>query len=165
MLNGAELETRVNAWLKAAGLPRTACGQWYFTWNAFRIECDPQSVLETIQAFDLRSADVREGAVYTEPDARGSGTLARRADRQDNAIFTVEMPVEPDVYRRARAESDVVVSDIMKKPLSIDAALHERAREIISGTISIEFETDAAGNVRRRTKVTNLVIAVPDGSS
>ena len=36
-------ETRVEGWLKAAGLPRTACGQWYFTWNAFRVECDPQS--------------------------------------------------------------------------------------------------------------------------
>jgi hypothetical protein len=60
LLNGPELAARVEGWLKAAGLARTACGQWIFTWNAFRIECDPQTVIKTVQAFDLRSADVRE---------------------------------------------------------------------------------------------------------
>jgi hypothetical protein len=165
LLNGPELETRFDAWLKAAGFPRTACGQWYFTWNAFRIECDPQSVLKTVQAFDLRSADVREGAPYQESDARGTGTLARKAGAPDSAIFTVEMPVDPDAFRHARAESDVVVGEIMKKPVSLDAALSQRATEIISGTISIAFETDSVGHVRRRTKVTKLNIKGPDGPS
>lgn len=165
LLNEPELETRVDAWLKAAGLPRTACGQWYFTWNAFLIECDPQSVLKTIQAFDLRSADVREGAAYQESDVRGSGTLTRKSGRPDGAIYTVEMPVDPDAFRRARAESDVVVGEIMKKPVSLDAALGRRATEIISGTISIAFETDSVGNVLRRTKVTKLDIHGPDGPS
>jgi hypothetical protein len=165
LLNGPELETRVDAWLKAAGLPRTACGQWYFTWNAFRVECDPQSVLKTVQAFDLRSADVREGAAYQESAALGAGTLARKAGGIDGAVFTVEMPVEPDTFRRARAESDVVVGEIMKKPVSLDAALSHRATEIISGTISITFETDSGGNVRRRTKVIKLDIKGPDGPS
>jgi hypothetical protein len=165
LLNGPELETRVDSWLKAAGLPRTACGQWYFTWNAFRVECDPQSVLKTVQAFDLRSADVREGAAYQESDARGSGTLARKAGGVDSAIFSVEMPVDPDAFRRARAESDVVVGEIMKKPVSLDVALSRRATEIISGTISIAFETDSVGQMRRRTKVTKLDIKGPDGPS
>jgi len=72
------------------------------------------------------------------------------------------MPVDPDAVRRARAESDVVVGEIMNKPVSLDAALRERAMEIISGTISVAFETDPAGNVRRRTKVAKLG---PDGRS
>jgi hypothetical protein len=75
------------------------------------------------------------------------------------------MPVDPEAVRRARAESDVVVGEIMKKPVSLDAALLERAREIVSGTISVTFETDPAGNVRRRTKVTKLDIKGPDGRS
>jgi hypothetical protein len=83
----------------------------------------------------------------------------------DGAIFIVEMAVNPDAVRRGRAESDVVVGEIMKKPVSLDAALRERAREIVSGTISVEFETDPAGNVRRRTKVTKLDIKGPDGRS
>jgi hypothetical protein len=75
------------------------------------------------------------------------------------------MPVDPDAFRRARAESDVVVGEIMKKPVSLDAALSRRATEIISGTISIAFETDSVGHVRRRTKVTKLDIKRPDGRS
>ena len=165
LLNSTELETRVEAWLKAAGLPRTACGHWYFTWNAFRIECDPQAVLKTVQAFDLRSADVREGAAYQEVDARGSGTLARKSGEVDSAMFSVELPVDPNAFRRARAESDVVVGEILKKPISLDAALSRRTTEIISGTISITFETNSVGDVRRRTKVTKLDIKGPDGSS
>ena len=30
LLNGPELEARLDGWLKAAGLTRTACGHWYF---------------------------------------------------------------------------------------------------------------------------------------
>jgi hypothetical protein len=148
-----------------ANVSRTACGHWIFTWNAFRIECDPQSVIKTVQSFDLRSADLREGAPYQETEAHGSGKLARTAAGPDGAIFIVEMSVDPDAVRRGRAESDVVVGEIMNKPLSLDAALRERAREIVSGTISVEFETDPAGNVRRRTKVTKLDIKGPDGRS
>jgi hypothetical protein len=48
---------------------------------------------------------------------------------------------------------------------AFDAALLKRAKEIISGTISIAFETDSDGNVRRRTKVTKLDITGPDGPS
>ena len=165
LLNGPELEARVDGWLKAAGWPRTVCGHWIFTWNAFRIECDPQSVIKMVQSFDLRSADLREGAPYQETEARGSGKLARKAAGPDGEIFAVEMPVDPDAVRRARAESDVVVGEIMNKPVSLDAALRERAREIVSGTISVAFETDPAGNVRRRTKVTKLDIKGADGRS
>ena len=165
LLNGPELEARVDGWLKAAGWPRTVCGHWIFTWNAFRIECDPQSVIKTVESFDLRSADLREGAPYQETEARGSGKLAGRAGGPDAATFVVEMPVDPDAVRRGRPESDVVVGDIMNKPVSLDAALRERAREIVSGTISVAFETDPAGNVRRRTKVTKLDIKGADGRS
>jgi hypothetical protein len=165
LLNGPELEARLEGWLKAAGLPRTSCGHWIFTWNAFRIECDPQSVINTVQSFDLRSVDLREGAPYQETEARGSGKLARKAGGSDGGIFAVELPVDPDAVRRARAESDVVVGEIMKKPVSLDAALRERARETVSGTMSVEFETDPAGNVRRRTKVTKLDITGADGRS
>ena len=149
LLNAPELEARVDGWLKAAGWPRTVCGHWIFTWNAFRIECDPQSAIKTVELFDLTSADLREGALYQETEALGSGKLARKPAGPDGAILSVEMPVDPDAVRRARAESDVVVGEIMKKPVSLDAALLERAREIVSGTISVTFETDTAGNVRR----------------
>ena len=165
LLNGPELEGRVDGWLKAAGLSRAACGHWIFTWNAFRIECDPQSVIKIIEPFDLRSADLREGAPYQAADARGPGTLTRKAAGPDGSTFAVEMSVDPDAVRRARAESDVVAGEILNKPVTLDAALRGRAKETASGTISVTFETDAAGNVRRRTTVTKLDIEGPDGQS
>ena len=163
LLNGAELEARVDAWLKVAGWSRSVCGHWIFTWNAFQIECDPLSVLKSIQSFDLGAADLREGAPYREFDARSSGKLVRKTDGLGGAIFSVEMPVDPDAVRRARAATDVVVGEFMNKPVSLDAALRKQALEIISGTISVAFETDSTGNVRRRTKVTKLDISGPDG--
>src|SRR4030095_13399672 len=75
LLNRAELESRLDAWLKAAKWTRDICGHWIFTWNAFRIECDPQSVLKTIAAFDLRSAELRDGAPYREDRAVGPAKL------------------------------------------------------------------------------------------
>jgi hypothetical protein len=164
LLDGPELEARVDAWLKAAGLPRAACGHWIFTWNAFRIECDPQSVIKAVEAFDPEPVDLREGAAYQEAGARGTGTLIKKA-ASDGATFTAELPVDPEAVRRARAESDVVVGEIMKKPVTIDEALGQRAKETVSGTISVAFETDASGNLRRRTKVTKLDIKEPDGRS
>ena len=41
----------------------------------------------------------------------------------------------------------------------------ERTKEIVSGTISVKFETDPAGHVLRRTKVTKLDFTRPDGRS
>jgi hypothetical protein len=165
LLNGPELEVRVDSWLKAAGWPRTVCGHWIFTWNAFRIECDPQSVIKTVESFDMRPTDLRDGAPYREPEARGPGTLAKKTAGADGADFSVEMPVDPDAVRRARAESDVATGEIMNKPVTLDAAFRERARETVSGTISVEFETDSAGDVRRRIKVTKLDMKEPDGQS
>jgi len=165
LLNRPELEARVEGWLKAAGWTRAVCGRWIFTWNAFRIECDPQSVIKTVEAFDLRSADLREGAPYQETEARGPGTLTRKAAGPNGATFAVVMEIDPDAVRRARADSDVAVGEIVRKPVTLDAALRERAKESVSGTISVTFDTDSAGNVRWRTKVTKVETKGPDGRS
>jgi hypothetical protein len=165
LLNRQELEARLEIWLKAAGWTREACGRWIFTWNAFLIECDPQSVIKTIEAVDLRSAGVGAGSLYQDAEARGPGTLVRKGSGPDGATFAVVMEADPDTVRRARAKSDVVVGEIMQKPVTLDAALRERAAEDVSGTISVTFDTDSAGNVQRRTKVTKLEIKRADGQS
>jgi hypothetical protein len=91
--------------------------------------------------------------------------LAKKTDGQDGATFSVELPIDPDVVRRGRAESDVVVGEILQKPVTLEAALQKRAKEVISGSISVTFETDPVGSVRRRTKVTKLNITTPEGPS
>ncbi len=165
LLNEAELEMRRDAWLKAARLRRDACGHWIFTWNAFRIECDPQSVIGAIQAFDLTSLQLSDGGLYQDGEARGSGGVVRKEARPDGATFTVEMQVDSEGLNRRRAESDVVVGEIVHKPIALDAALRERAADAVTGTIMIEFETDAAGNVYRRSRVTTIVTKKPSGQS
>ena len=63
LLNGPELEARVDRWLTAANWTRAQCGHWYFTWNAFQVQCDPASVLDIVTAFDLTGQELREGAL------------------------------------------------------------------------------------------------------
>jgi hypothetical protein len=165
LLNGAEIEARIDSWLKNASLTRAACGHWIFTWNAFRIQCEPQSVLKTIQAYDLRSVDLHEGSTYQDSGASNSGTLARTSTGLEGETFATEMKVDSDAVRRGRAEQDVVVGEILQRPVSLEAALHAHAAEIISGTISVAFDTDRDGNVWRRTKVTKLEIKRPNGTT
>jgi len=165
LLNSPELDARLDGWLKAAGWTRDACGQWIFTWNAFFIECDPESVLDAIAAVDLRSADLREGAAYEAAEAKGAGTLRRTASGPDGATFDAVMAIDPDKVRRASAESDVAVGQMMQKPVTLDAALRERATDEVSGTLKITLDTDASGSVRRRTKVTTVETRRPDGTT
>ncbi|GAA5004494.1 hypothetical protein FNZ56_07050 [Pseudoluteimonas lycopersici] len=165
LVNDRELEARADGWLKAAGLTHDACGRWIFTWDAFRIECDPQSVLKTLEAFDLSSAVIREGASYQDIEAKSAGTLTRKATGPNGSTYTVVMEIDPDAVRRARADSDVVVGEITQKPVTLDEALLKRANEIVTGTITVTFDTDLTGNVRSRTKVTKVETKNPDGRS
>jgi hypothetical protein len=163
LLNGPELEMRVTRWLEAAEMPREACGRWYFTWNAFQIECDPQSVLQMLASFDLRPGELRDGAPYQEAGGRAPAVLRRETRGSGGAVFVAEMEVDPEAVRRQRAEADVVVAEISgRESLALGAALQARSAERISGTIRIRFETDAAGRMTRRTKVIALEIEGSD---
>lgn len=159
--NGAELKTRLDDWLKGANLPRTACGHWIFTWNAFRIECDPQSVITTIAAFDLGHDALAEGQSYRDPQARGTAPLKPKSGGNG---FMVELAIDPDAVRRERAENDIAVAEISRQPITRAEAVRKHAGEAISGTITITFDTNAAGYALRRTKVTSLTIKSAEGT-
>jgi hypothetical protein len=165
LLNRPDLETRINIWLKLAKLPRSACGHWIFTWHAFRIECDPQSVIQMLAPFDLRPDDLRNGGIYQDSRARAPATLSQTAAGSNGSTFVVELAVDPETVRREKAESDVVVAEITGKSLTLDTALRARSTEQISGTITITFNTDSAGQVQRRTKISKLEIKRANGKS
>ncbi len=141
------------------------CGRTIFTWNAFRIECDPQAILETIAAYDLRMTDIREGAPYREMGVRSPSPLVRRNRGPTGLSLSATMEVDPETVRRARAESDVTVAEIMQKPTTFEAALRERAKENISGTVVVSVDLDARENVYRRTKLTTLRTVRANGRS
>ena len=75
LINVHEMEGRRDEWLAAAGLTADACGSWYFTWNAFKVECDPRSVLPLLQDLRLKSAELLEGAIYRHPTATSGAPL------------------------------------------------------------------------------------------
>jgi hypothetical protein len=165
LLNRAELEARVDGWLKKGKMTRAACGRWIFTWNAFKIECDPQSAIGIVQAYDLRSPDLREGALHREKEALAPAPLTRRSEGPNGSIFAARMEIDPVLIRRGRAETDVVVAEISGKPVTLEAATEARAKDGISGTISVTFVTDPAGRAIRRTKVVKLETRKADGST
>lgn len=165
LLDRAAAEARVDAWLKATELPRKACGHWYFAWNAFQVECDPQSVIAIVQAFDPPVPDLREGALYRDPEAGAPAPLKRRSLGPSGATFVTQLPVDAEVVRRGRASVDVATGEISGKPVTLEAALRERAKDSVSGTISVTLEADAAGNVRRRIRVVKTVIRTPGGAT
>jgi hypothetical protein len=137
LLNAEELRARNRAWLASAQIPEEACGRWVFTWTAIKIECDPQSVLGTLEMFDLRPLDTSESVDQIDPEA----------------------------VRRERAETDVTVREMMNEPsLTLDAALEARADEQYSGTISSRYETDTDGRVIGRTVTSELQVTEVDGS-
>lgn len=164
LLNRAELEERIEGWLKKGGLTHAACGHWVFTWNAFKIECDPQSALATVAAYDLRPGDLRDGFIYSDPQASGPTTLRRVAAGTGGGTFTGIMSVDPERVRREQAEADVVVAEISRKALTLNDAIRARSSEKVSGTLSISFEVDPSGFVRQRTKVTKLETTDSNGA-
>ena len=164
LLNRAELETRRDAWLAAAKWTSDVCGRWIFTWNAFRIECDPDAALETIAAYDITSAEIGEGVPYRVAEATVAATLIRTASGPDGETFRALFQVDPEAVRRERAEADIAVGELMRKPVTLEAALAKRANESVSGTITVTIEVDAAGDVRQRTKVAKIETIEPDGT-
>jgi len=160
LLNRPQLETRLDAWLKAAKWDREICGKWIFTWNAFRIDCDPSSVISIIKSYDLRSIEARDGASIEIPGILGVGLLKR-----DGQTFRAVRELDPEAVRRERAESDVAIGQIMQEPVTLEAALAKHAKEKISGTVSVMVEADSARTVRRRTIVTELQVRLPNGEA
>lgn len=163
LLNGAELEARVDPWLQSARMTRAACGRWIFTWNAFRIDCDPHLVLDTLAAFDMRSGELRDGASYQAVGAAGPAPMKRKKGGSKGATFVVKAAVDPEAVRRERAEADVVVAEINRSSLTLEAALRARSTEAVSGTIIVTLETDSTGAPRRSTTVTVIEIREPGG--
>lgn len=163
LLNRPELEARNERWLEAASLPREACGRWIFTWNAFQIQCDAQAVVDRLAALGLMLPDLREGAPYDDPDGLGPAVLRRQRGGPDGETFTVRMNVDPEAIRRRRVQSDAILREMLGP--SAESRTDERARaaERISGTITVTFEANGSGEVRRRTRVLDLQIETPDG--
>lgn len=165
VLNAAEMEQRIDAWLTLGGLTREACGQWYFTWNAFKIECDPQSVIATLERYDIRPL-VGDGVAYDIPGAIGPAIL--RLDRQDEggSSYTAIAELDAGFIQRERAEADAILAQMLASA-GDDTAVYDGfdlpAIVQVEGVLSLVIETDATGRVIGRTITTEMVTVNSDG--
>lgn len=164
LLNRPDMTARAAAWLGAAGMTEAACGHWYVTWNAFRIECDPQSVVEMIETFDAGPEKLAADDLYKDAQALRSAPLKVKAGAPGSAVLYAEMTVDPDAVRQGEAQADLVTAEMIRKPVALEAALHAHAAEDISGTITVTFQIDEDGHVQRQTKVTVVNVKWQDGN-
>jgi len=159
LLNGAQLEARLDGWLKAAMWDRSACGRWIFTWTAFRVDCDPQAILVRTAELDPATQLVQEGATYSDPRAAQDGRIVQTGQN----AFGVTVGIDPAKLRHDRAEADVIAGGISGKPVSLEAAIRQRAGEQVTGSIAVSWETDATGIARKRVKTIRTAITRDDG--
>lgn len=151
--NRAEMEARIDKWLKDANLTRAACGHWVMTWNAFRIECDPETALRAVDAFAIGQLNLADGAPYTDAQAQRPVPLKAKPDGKG---FTAELAVDPAGLREELAKADVAAAEINGGKLSLEAARKAHATDQISGTIKITIDT--AGATIRRARVATTTI-------
>lgn len=153
LVNEAELRTRVDGWLAAWNIPREACGRLVFTWNVFKIECDPRSVLAGLEPMDLALQPVEEGGLYRDPAARAPAPLRLQARTAAGATYVMTADLDADLVRRQLEEAEVGVGEMIGKPVTPEAARAKFAAVSLEGTVTVTLETDPAGVVRRRTRV------------
>jgi hypothetical protein len=158
LLNAAEMEQRIDAWLTLGGLTREACGQWYFTWNAFKVECDPHSVIATLEPYDLRP-DVGNGVLYEIPGAVGPAVL--RLDRQDEdgSLYSGTAELDAEVIHSERLEADAILEQMLARAGDNAAIDHEfdlPAIVQVEGALSLAIETDVTGRVIERRITTEV---------
>jgi hypothetical protein len=158
LVNSAELEKRVDPWLKKTKMSRAACGQWMFTWNAFKIECDPASALGIVEKFNLWSPNLAEGQLFSDSGSRVAEPLKIKSSDSNGSVYVAELEVDPEKVKKGKAETGVVVAKIMGETKSFESALVEQADHKISGTISVTIEVGSSGQVIKRTKITRLRI-------
>lgn len=163
LLNTTELAKRRDAFLQASKLDQSACGHWIFTWNAFKIECDPQSAIGIIEAFEIQPDLLADGAPFAMKGAAGSAAMTCVPVKPAGKKCSVLLDLDADEVRRELADTDIVTGEILGKPVTPDVAAKRHAATQISGTIDVTFEADAGGLVWKRTTVLHSKQVDPAG--
>lgn len=158
LLNRPELERRRDRFLAAAGLTSADCGQIIFTWDLFRIECDPQLVLQSIDGYDFVPGELRDGAGYSDPAAAAPGQLRQSNGAGGTVRYVAQMPIDPQVIRRERALTAAFIAQLEGHGATANATPTAQPDEPISGTVAVTLDRDAAGLVWRRTRVISLTV-------
>ena len=108
----------------------------------------------------MRTPNIQHGKPYKQIGGLGESKIS--ADGEGDLIAT--FAVDARAVRNQRAESDVVVAEIMGgERLSFDTALRRRADEEISGTIEVRFNLDSDRRLSEKVTRTDLTIRTKEG--
>ncbi len=147
--NREAMVARRDAYLAAAKIPRESCGRYYFSWNVFKIECDPDAILETVAGIDLGSIRLEDGAVFTLPDTDTSVTLTVVPDAPaGQRIFKGRRTIDPEMLREGAIETIMVVAEVRGKVVTREEAMAQIAAHQFSGEAEVTLvEEPAAGRI------------------
>lgn len=165
LLNAAELERRLDIWLSKAKIERSLCGRWYFTWDAFKVECDPQSVLAQVETFDPTVRTIRDGIAYPDDAALEPIILKQNAAKTMPLSFSGSGPIDANKIRKAAAEQRVITSQILRNETTMEEALKQQANDKISGIVTVMIETDSDGEIIKKTHTRAVNTITPDNVS
>lgn len=149
LANRDEMLARRDAFLAAIKVTTEACGRYYFTWNVFQIECDPDAAVQETLRGDLSLIPLEDGAEYNLPDTGTRVTLALAPDAPaGQRIFTGTAAIDPEYLRGSAAKTIMVVAEISGQTVTREDALAQIARHQFSGESTITvFEEAAAGRI------------------
>jgi hypothetical protein len=162
LLNVATINARLTRFLKHMKYSRESCGRWYFTWNAFKIECDPISVLEIVNSFDLGFCNYRAGKIFEYPSALKPNI--KLSEGGETSVLTAQFALDPYALRRDAANTNVISSEINGQPISFDQALNDTKDTQFSGQARVTFDTDPKGCVTKRVVETTTETTEKDGT-
>lgn len=154
--NREELIARRDQFLEDAGMTEEACGSWIFTWNAFKIECELDDIVDQVSILRLQPQELAEGTMISSRSGQGSAPLSFVGSDETKSVYSAEFPVDPEIVRLSAAQSDVASGEIMGQPITLEEALALREHDQISGTIAVYLQTDPTGVVNTRVETSDI---------
>ena len=147
LANRNEVLARLDAFLTAIKVSHEACGRYYFTWNVFLIECDPDAAAQNILKSDLSLIPLEDGADYILPDTGTHVTLALASNAAPGQrIFTGTAVIDPAYLRDSAADTIMVVAEVSGMTVTREAALAQIAAHQYSGKSAISVVEEAAAD-------------------
>ena len=156
--NPDEIKTRVDEWLVDTGWSREICSSYFFTWTAQQVLCEPEAVIEEIEAYGMRPGTISTGAIIHLPHHGVSITLREAGSSEGYTRFEGTAAVDPVFVREAAIKTDLAVAEMSGQALSLAEATAQNAKLDASGTITIEVTVDSQGLVWKRVETVNAVV-------
>ena len=161
LLDEQLVKARIDQWLETHKIPEEACGKWTHGGGfPFKVDCDPESILGQIKAFDLRISDLMAGADYSHALGEAPGTL--KALPAARSGYHVTFTVDQDKARAQEVANALFLAQMLGEDLTRQQAEEDAGKIGFRGSIVIEFDLDAAGTVIRKTERTEIIVTRPD---